>query len=202
MNRVLAIASLVVMMATGAQAATVNLMHGADLNHINNPKGTASFHVDGVQGHVTAGNNRNRSTPSISVAWDGIGVRSGYFNNPDLDGRYNEWLEFSFKKAVRLISVTFASVDHNDDWDVFVDGTEVANDSTQNPFRFYGKIGTSFRVLADYAYCKGYCGDNFVIKGFKFEHAPAPVPLPATGLLLIGGLAGLGFMRRRKKFAA
>ncbi|MEM9128033.1 MAG: VPLPA-CTERM sorting domain-containing protein [Pseudomonadota bacterium] len=25
------------------------------------------------------------------------------------------------------------------------------------------------------------------------------MPLPATGLLLIGGLAGLGFMRRRKQ---
>ena len=28
--------------------------------------------------------------------------------------------------------------------------------------------------------------------------APAPVPLPASGLLIVGGLAGLAALRRRK----
>lgn len=32
--------------------------------------------------------------------------------------------------------------------------------------------------------------------------APAPIPLPATGLLLIGSLGGLAALRRRKKIAA
>lgn len=34
-----------------------------------------------------------------------------------------------------------------------------------------------------------------------FEFALAPVPLPATGLLLLGGLGGIAALKRRKKAA-
>lgn len=61
---------------------------------------------------------------------------------------------------------------------------------------------------AAYAELKGYF--DIGIDGFftnytdvaraaiaRFEAGPAPVPLPATGLLLLAGLAGLGAVRRR-----
>ncbi|MEP1537722.1 MAG: VPLPA-CTERM sorting domain-containing protein [Paracoccaceae bacterium] len=35
----------------------------------------------------------------------------------------------------------------------------------------------------------------------SLDFTPAPVPLPASALLLMGGIAGLGVMRRRKKTA-
>lgn len=39
--------------------------------------------------------------------------------------------------------------------------------------------------------------DNEFFGGFVSTNAPTPVPLPAPALLLIGGLAGLGLMRRK-----
>lgn len=40
--------------------------------------------------------------------------------------------------------------------------------------------------------------DGYDIDSIGFEQYVAPVPVPAAGLLLIGGLAGLGMMKRRK----
>lgn len=206
MNRILAIASFVALMATGAHAATLNLMGGHDLDNVNYPVGgVATFDVGGVKGHVTAGSDRYASY--ISVDDDGIGVKTSRRDSPDLDGNGDEWLTFTFEKAVRLIWVSFSHLDRNDDWDIYVDGQRVANENRNNPYWFNGGAGIvakSFKVLADGHRCFlfGCSTDNFVISKVKFEHAPAPVPLPATGLLLIGGLAGLGFMRRRKQQAA
>ncbi|MEM1003731.1 MAG: VPLPA-CTERM sorting domain-containing protein [Pseudomonadota bacterium] len=203
MNRVLAIASFVALMATGAHAATLNLMGGQDLDNINYPVGgVAAFDVGGVKGHVTAGSDRRASY--ISVDSSGIGVKTSRRDSSDLDGNGNEWLTFTFEKAVRLIAVSFSHLDYNDDWDIYVGDDLVADDNRSNPYWFSGGAGIvakSFKVLADGHRCGWiFCStDNFVISKVKFEHAPAPVPLPATGLLLIGGLAGLGFMRRRKQ---
>ncbi|MEX0351541.1 MAG: VPLPA-CTERM sorting domain-containing protein [Paracoccaceae bacterium] len=202
MKKVLAIASLIMTMAAGANATTVNLMKGGDLDVSG---GVGTFEVDGVKGTITA-HSIGSYSPRISQGDDGIGVRSGYFDDTrDLDGFFDEWLTFGFEKAVRLVSVTMGHVDRNDDWDVYVGTTKIANESSQNPFYFGNVIAKSFSILADGHKCRdGYrrcrSTDNFVIKGF--EVALAPVPLPATGLLLIGGLAGFGLMRRRRKHAA
>nr|WP_305792153.1 VPLPA-CTERM sorting domain-containing protein [Ruegeria sp. R13_0] len=96
------------------------------------------------------------------------------------------------------MSVTFSHVDGNDDWDIYVDYTRIADESNANPFRFGDRIAHSFSVLADGHSCYGwhcYSTDNFLISSFTV----APVPLPASALLLIGGLAGFGVMRRRKQ---
>ena len=198
MHRILAIAFVILMMAMGAHAATINLMNGGDL-HISGAKGT--FNVDGVSGTVTAGSLAHN--PRISQFRNGIGVRTKWDDTSTLDGLFDEWLTFAFNKAVRFVSVTFSHVDDKDDWDIYVGHTIAADENTQNSFHFGGVIARAFTVLADGHTCKYhiFCvsDDNFIIK--SVEVAPAPVPLPATGLLLIGGLAGLGFMRRRKQQA-
>jgi hypothetical protein len=41
--------------------------------------------------------------------------------------------------------------------------------------------------------------DGFDVDAVAFQEYVAPVPLPAAGLLMLGGLAGLGLAKRRKK---
>lgn len=183
--------------ASSASAATVNLMRGGDIS-VNG--GTASFDVDGVSGTISAYSMWTNS-PNIHQGRHGIGVNSGWGDDTwTLDGLYDEWLTFTFDKAVKLISVTFSRIDPHDTWDIYVGKKLISDESNSNPYHFGGKVSTSFTVLADghrcnYYYCKSK--DNFAIKSFSV----APVPLPASALLLIGGLAGLGFMRRRQKAA-
>jgi hypothetical protein len=51
--------------------------------------------------------------------------------------------------------------------------------------------GTSFWTIENQANLASIYG--------RFSFAPAPVPLPAAGWLLLGGLAALGFARRRAR---
>ncbi|WP_170336035.1 VPLPA-CTERM sorting domain-containing protein [Ruegeria arenilitoris] len=198
MNKIIIIFSVVMMMASGAHAVTVHLMSGGDLSI---SRGMGTFDVQGVSGKVTAHSISPFGRARVAQTRDGIGVKAGRFDDTRaLDGLYDEWLKFTFDTAVRLVSVVMSRVDRNDDWDIFVGHRRVANESRANAFYFGDVIASSFSVRADDHRChRFYCKstDNFVIKNFTV----APVPLPATGLLLIGGLVGLGFVRRRKKFA-
>ncbi|MBO9436749.1 VPLPA-CTERM sorting domain-containing protein [Ruegeria sp. R13_0] len=196
-NRVFALISALFLMTVGANAApvTVDLTRGGDLSVSG---GVGTFDVDGISGRVTA-HNSWWTHASVAQRTDGIGVRSGRWDDTaQLDGLVNEWLSVAFDSAVRLMSVTFSHVDGNDDWDIYVDYTRIADESNANPFRFGDRIAHSFSVLADGHSCYGwhcYSTDNFLISSFTV----APVPLPASALLLIGGLAGFGVMRRRKQ---
>lgn len=190
LKKILAVASTVVLFATGAQAVTFNLTgaSGGDLSGVGAK--TATFDMGGVSGTVTAGSTYNNASAEITGNTSGIGVSNRRRDNPDIDGAIgDDWLTFSFNTAVQLISVAFGNVDSNDDWDVYVDGVRVANESGSNPYFFGGVVGSSFSVLAD-----GFF-DNFTVSSFTV----APIPLPASSLLLIGGLAGFGVMRRRKR---
>lgn len=68
---------------------------------------------------------------------------------------------------------------------------QVSSLYSATPFLFLKVVDTS-PVIA------GHGRDGYDIDAISFEEYVAPVPLPAAGLLLIGGLAGLGVMKRRK----
>jgi len=200
-NRVLAFISALFLMTVGVSAApvSVDLTRNGDLA-ISGATGT--FNVDGISGQVRAYSSATLR-PRISQYRNGIGVSSGWYDDTrQLDGWFNELLNFTFDTAVRLISVSFSHVDRNDDWDIYVGRDRLADNSSQNPFYFGGVIANSFSVLADGHSCfSWYCysEDNFVISSFTVDADVGAVPLPASALLLIGGLAGFGVMRRRKQ---
>lgn len=68
-------------------------------------------------------------------------------------------------------------------------------DAGTSPFKFIQIVDTSTPFPRQVR-------DGFDIDGVGFEeYVPAPVPLPAAGLMLLGGLAGMGGLALRRKKA-
>ncbi len=207
-KKMMAVVSTVFVFATGAQATTFNLTgpDGGDLSGIG--VRTAYFDMDGVSGNVRARSTYDRGRSAvITDSHSGIGVDNGRRgDSPDIDGANgSDWLSFRFDTAVRLVSVTFGHflpysldfdwhqgfhLEDNDDAWINVRGDNAGYSSTDRRTFFFGDIATNgFSIRAFER------NDDFVVASFTV----APIPLPASALLLIGGLAGFGVIRRRRR---
>lgn len=201
MKKILTAAALAASMATGASAATtIELASGGDVTVSG---GVGTFSSGGFSGTITASSFSFLPIPSIPAAVNqnvaGLGVTGVFDADPSLDGRISESLTFTFDQKVRLVSVTYYNFDENDDADVYVNGVRVADESVENPYEFGYVEATSFTIGADgtgYWFSDGY--DNFRVKRFTV----AAVPVPAAGFLLLGGLAGLGLVGRKRRKSA
>lgn len=196
MKKILGAAALATTMATSAMAATttIELATGGDATVSGS---TGTFSSGGISGSIT-GWQDGASSHYLTQTIGGLGVASSWLFDPLLDGRADESITFTFDQTVRLVSVTFYCFDTDDDADVYVDGVMVANDSASNPYMFGNVIANSFTIGADGGSIFSLDGyDNFYVKRFTV----ATVPVPAAGFLLLGGLAGLGLVRKRRKTA-
>lgn len=129
----------------------------------------------------------------VTKADSGLGVGLGcLICNNQINGPA-DLLTLTFSQAVHFGAAFFRLVDGNDDFDLFIDGVLVASEvgiSGNNPFDLTGFYGTSISFGADGVGPT----DDFRLGSFTV----AAVPLPAGGLLLIGGMGALVLLRRRR----
>lgn len=128
----------------------------------------------------------------------GLGVNSHWFDSGSIDGSVaNDLLTLTFNKAVRFTSVLFSQWDASDSFDLFIDGELVAPEERTADASGYFSFGNLKGMTISFGADAGllHSPDSFRVKSVEV----APVPLPASAFLLLGGVGGLIGLRRRKK---
>lgn len=184
-----------------------------------------AFSAGGVGVEVTAGtfdffpnpSTINFATRNVVQGNGGLGVNGGFLDfNSQVDGALgNDVLVFTFSQSVVLEAASFANVDSNDD---FAFGTVVNGEFSR--LVDFANVGTTLDLSSiatkaqrtGLSFGIGAIGflDNFTVTGLNFSVAaqpaasinPSPVPLPASGLMLLGGLVLAGGIARRRRRAA
>ncbi len=160
-----------------------------------------------VYGSVIGSNNSfDRNAYVNADGANGLGVynnvRRGRTtdNTGDVDGRYwDDFLILTFDQNVQLDIARFGSFDSNDDYRMIYDMT---GDAELGYGDFVTRSGddnpqTSFPWVHDNVF--GFLATGSNDDWRLAELQVSIVPLPAGGLLLLTGLAGLAAMRRRSK---
>ena len=149
----------------------------------------------------------------IGQYWGGLGVTSPDDNDHQIDGKGpNEVAKLSFSQSVTVEKVWFTYVGFNDDFAfTMIDGDDAGSyySSTDIPGGWFWDSGVGAYYFHNdwtgtmFGFGASGKNDDYKLKGIKFSyHDVAPVPLPAGGLLLLGGIAVMAGLRRRSAKAS
>lgn len=165
-------------------------------------------------GSVTCGSAARSNLGSIEYSDDVAGLSgNGSFFSLGLNGTLVAKFDTAFTGTAMVVEVTNVGSPQREAAEVFGsnDGmaftslgfvtNQTAPGSMQNPgsLTFAGSYSfLGFRdVSASFFGRPNNSGDGYDIDSIAVSQV-APVPLPAAGLLLLGGLAGLGALRKRR----
>lgn len=162
---------------------------------------------------VSAGGSRNALVTPSGQIFTGLGVDANpqiFFDDPQIDNRFNrDFLDFDFGADRRLIAISFNGLGALGQ---VIVRARVGGNVVSRTFdgAFLGNLPNPFTVQANALF-----GPNAVVSGFRivppeigliatrFRVAGVVIdaPEPATLGLIFGGLAAVGFYRRRQNTA-
>jgi len=189
--------------------AASSLPVSATTFYLGGSGGSASsyaFSSDGIDLSVSAGTfsgNRIHDGAQIHQTDDGLGVLSQRRDSGQVDGRgRNDLLLFEFDRDIELEAIAFTFNDRNDDFTFFWDigsGLRNAGQYDIPGSSWFSIIYAGGGLIGD-VFGIGATGnnDNFRVVGIEVSDV-SQVPLPATGLLLLGALGAIGARRKLRR---
>lgn len=191
-------ATIALTTASAASAASINFdFSGDDGNAIKQP----SFMLTQDDLEVTAtGVLVDGTTPRDVLQNDnGFGVFRGVGENPQIDGRNDnrrETLNLSFNNLVTLLSATFTEVDSGDEFQLFVDGTQLVSDTVipGNGIFDFTSFNATGTVLG---FTIGDSDDDYFLKSVEVKEVPEPTTI--LGSLLVTGFGAMFYKKRKNQ---
>lgn len=217
MKSLLTLVATLALTATMSSAATVgpiDVIDDADRDHFY---GFENLPSTGRFGNTASGDNitvtqvggQTNDIWTTHLPGGGEGNRAWYPNGGDFGYTAIRTTDGSDLDALGLLVGSGFGSDSNGHYSLHLDGTEVASGSFTNSgnlsyLGFSGTIFDEIRLVTTFSRSFSSIGDGsfnaLVVDAIEVSLATPPiVPLPAGGLLLLSGLAGLGAMRRRAR---